>query len=78
MSDEAIRVKVVCRVRPLNEKERAAGDDSIVSFPSASCVALGVSSLSPPTICCHTHTHTHTHTHNDTLLSYNFVQGVIA
>ena len=43
MSDEAIRVKVVCRVRPLNEKERASGDKSCVSFPSASCVALGVS-----------------------------------
>ena len=43
MANEAIRVKVVCRVRPLNEKELAAGDGSIVSFPSASCVALRVS-----------------------------------
>ena len=43
MADEAIRVKVVCRVRPLNEKERASGDASVVSFPSSSCVALGVS-----------------------------------
>ena len=42
MADEAIRVKVVCRIRPLNEKERASGDSSIVSFPSSSCVALGV------------------------------------
>jgi kinesin family protein 5 len=41
MADEAIRVKVVCRVRPLNEKERASGDASIVNFPSPSCVALG-------------------------------------
>ena len=42
MSDEAIRVKVVCRVRPLNEKERASGNESVVRFPSASCVAIGV------------------------------------
>ena len=44
MADEAIRVKVVCRVRPLNERERASGDASIVNFPSPSCVALGVRS----------------------------------
>ena len=42
MSDESIRVKVVCRVRPLNEKELASGDRTNVSFPSACCVALGV------------------------------------
>ena len=36
-------MKVVCRVRPLNEKERASGDESVVKFPSSSCVALGVS-----------------------------------
>lgn len=42
MADEAIRVKVVCRVRPLNEKERQSGDQSMVKFPSASCVGLGV------------------------------------
>ena len=42
MADEAIRVKVVCRVRPLNEKERASGDEAVVRFPSASSVALGV------------------------------------
>ena len=42
MANEAIRVKVVCRVRPLNEKERASGDESVVKFPTAACVTLGV------------------------------------
>ena len=43
MSDgDTCRVKVVCRVRPLNEKEKANGSTVVVSFPGENTVGLGV------------------------------------
>ena len=43
MSDsDTCRVKVVCRVRPLNAKEHANGSSFVVNFPSETTVALKV------------------------------------
>ena len=43
MSDsDTCRVKVVCRVRPLNEREHANGSVFVVGFPSETSVALKV------------------------------------
>ncbi len=40
--DDSCRIRVVCRVRPLNTKEKA-NSDFVVKFPSASTVELTVS-----------------------------------
>ncbi len=40
--DDSCKIRVVCRVRPLNTKEKA-NSDFVVKFPSASTVELSVS-----------------------------------
>ena len=41
MSD-ACSIRVVCRVRPLNSKEQASGNASVVKFPAQNAVEIGV------------------------------------
>ena len=36
-------IKVVCRVRPLNESEEKAGSKFVLKFPSEDSVSIGVS-----------------------------------
>ena len=43
-------VKVVCRIRPLNNKELSAGDKAVVSAPTDSQILQGVRRL-----CVHEH-----------------------
>lgn len=38
----ADNIRVVCRVRPLNAKEKANGSTEIVSFPSQNALAVNV------------------------------------
>ncbi len=44
MSKSDCRVRVVCRVRPLNQKEKETSE-YVVSFPSSTTVGLGVSKV---------------------------------
>ena len=44
MDDTSCKIRVVCRVRPLNEKEKATSE-FVVKFPSSSTVELSVSHL---------------------------------
>ena len=40
--DDTCRIKVICRVRPLNAKEIRSGSTVVTSFPSEKCVGLAV------------------------------------
>lgn len=40
---DSCRIRVVCRVRPLNAKEKANGSVNIISFPGQNALAIGVS-----------------------------------
>lgn len=44
-SGDTCRIKVVCRVRPLNPKEIASGSSFAVDFPGENVVAQGVRTL---------------------------------
>ncbi|XP_019856886.1 PREDICTED: kinesin heavy chain-like isoform X2 [Amphimedon queenslandica] len=41
MADSSYCIKVVCRVRPLNGKEKAAGNSFVVGFPTTNVVTVG-------------------------------------
>ena len=43
MADSSYCIKVICRVRPLNSKERAAGNSFVVNFPTTNVISVGVS-----------------------------------
>ena len=38
-------IKVICRVRPLNKSEEAAGSKFVLKFPSDESIGIGVSPL---------------------------------
>jgi len=38
-------IKVICRVRPLNESEERAGSKFMLKFPTDDSVSIGVSGL---------------------------------
>ena len=50
-SDEC-NIKVVCRVRPLNETEERAGSKFILKFPTDDSISVGVSMASAAVISC--------------------------
>ena len=41
--DESCNIKVICRVRPLNEREEAAGSKFILKFPTEDSIVIAVS-----------------------------------
>ena len=44
VSASECNIKVVCRVRPLNESEEKAGSKFVLKFPTEDSISLGVSS----------------------------------
>ena len=42
-ADSACCIRVACRIRPLNSKEKSSGSQFVVKFPRETSVALGVS-----------------------------------
>ena len=38
-------IKVICRVRPLNESEEKAGSKFVLKFPTDDSISVGVSNL---------------------------------
>jgi len=44
-------IKVICRVRPLNESEEKAGSKFVLKFPTDDSVSIGASLLSILEIC---------------------------
>ena len=46
-------IKVVCRVRPLNEAEEKAGSKFVLKFPTDDSVSLGVSITCHSIIVCY-------------------------
>lgn len=45
MSGDECSIKVVCRVRPLNESEEKTGSKFILKFPTDDSLSCGVSKL---------------------------------
>lgn len=45
MADEC-NIKVVCRVRPLNNSEEKAGSKFVLKFPTDDSISIGVSTAS--------------------------------
>ena len=42
MAADTCCIRVACRIRPLNSKEKASGSQFVVNFPRETSVSLGV------------------------------------
>ena len=40
--DESCNIKVICRVRPLNQREENEGSKFVLKFPTDDSIAIGV------------------------------------